>query len=107
MVDDLHLLAQGLSLLSALKHLRFSFLPSVLQGDILKLLEGKGSDQACDIIEPHAYSPVAQDVKDAILGVLFKMAHPHPTCPFASFFPHVGTHFLPGEHGGSGDSTGN
>lgn len=107
MMDDLHLLAQSFPLLASLEHFSLSFLPSIPQSDILKLLEGETGDQAGDIIEAHAYSPVAQDVKDTKFGVLLKVTHPHPIFPFVSLFFYIGAYFLAGEHGSSGDSTGN
>lgn len=63
MRNDLHLLRQDISLLTALKHLHLCLLSVVLEHDVFELLQRVGSDQAGDIVEPHPDHSVAQKVE--------------------------------------------
>lgn len=92
-MDDLHFLAQSLSFLTTLKHFSLALLPSISQSYILEFLERESGDKTRDIIEPHSYSSVIQNIKDTIFRMFFKMVDPHPTS-FIAIFPHVGGHFF-------------
>jgi hypothetical protein len=76
-VDDFHLLGEGLALLAILEYFDLSLLSIVLEDDVFESFEGVAGNQAGDIVEPHADDSVRKQIEESILGVLLVMGDHH------------------------------